>query len=85
MTRLVDLSRTLDPANREVVPEAYKMLESVLAPKIHYLLPGGEGRDRMTGYFDCPPEHLPNGEGWGEDWLTEMNTHCGTAGNAAFR
>lgn len=78
MTTLVDLSRTLDPANRELVPEAYKALETVLAPKIHYLRPGGEGRDRMTDIFGCPPEHLPNQEGWGEDWLTEMNTHCGT-------
>jgi kynurenine formamidase len=78
MTTLVDLSRTLDPANRDLVPEAYKALETVLAPKIHYLHPGGEGRDRMTDIFGCPPEHLPNGEGWGEDWLTEMNTHCGT-------
>lgn len=78
MTTLIDLSRTLDPANRELVPESYKPLASVLAPKIHYLRPEGEGRDRMTEMFDCPPEHLPHGEGWGEDWLTEMNTHCGT-------
>lgn len=78
MPTLIDLSRTLDPANRELVPEAYKALETVLAPKIHYLHPSGEGLDRMTEIFGCPPEHLPNHEGWGEDWLTEMNTHCGT-------
>jgi len=78
MPTLVDLSRTLDPANRELVPESYKALETVLAPKIHYLHPSGEGRDRMTEIFGCPADHLPNGEGWGEDWLTEMNTHCGT-------
>lgn len=78
MTTLIDLSRTLDPANRDLVPEAYKPLASVLAPKIHYLRPDGEGRDRVVEIFGAPPEHLPNGEGWGEDWLTEMNTHCGT-------
>ncbi|SFB93436.1 Kynurenine formamidase [Nocardioides terrae] len=78
MTRLVDLSRTLDPANRALMPDAYKPLENIVAPQIHYLRPEGEGRDRMTAIFGCPPEHLPHGEGWGEDWLTEMNTHCGT-------
>ncbi|MBM7518586.1 cyclase family protein [Nocardioides nitrophenolicus] len=78
MTRLVDLSRTLDPANRELVPEAYKALETVLAPKIEYLHPSDRGRDRMTEIFGCEGHELPNGEGWGEDWLTEMNTHCGT-------
>lgn len=78
MTRLVDLSRTLDPANRELVPEAYKALETVLAPKIEYLHPSDRGRDRMTEIFGCQGHELPNGEGWGEDWLTEMNTHCGT-------
>ncbi len=78
MTTLVDLSRTLDPANRELVPAAYKPLETVIAPKIHYMAPSGEGRDRIVSIFDCPPEHLPNGEGWGEDRLSDMNTHCGT-------
>jgi len=78
MTRLVDLSRTLDPGKRDLMPESYRALESVVAPKIHYLAPDGEGRDRIMSIFDCPAEHLPHGEGWGEDWLTEMNTHCGT-------
>lgn len=78
MTRLVDLSRELNPAYREMVPEEYKPLANVLAPQIHYLTPGGEGRDRLHQMFGAPIEHMPNGEGWGEDWLTEMNTHCGT-------
>ncbi|MCR1783419.1 cyclase family protein [Nocardioides carbamazepini] len=78
MTTIVDLSRTLDPAYRDMVPPAYEPLAAVLAPKIHYLAPGGEGLQRTMDIFGCPAEHLPNGEGWGEDWLTEMNTHCGT-------
>jgi len=78
VTRLVDLSRTMDPANRELVPEAHKALESILAPKIRYLRPEGGGLERMTSIFGCPAEHLPNGEGWGEDFLSEMNVHCGT-------
>ncbi|WP_331772852.1 cyclase family protein (plasmid) [Embleya sp. NBC_00888] len=78
MTTLIDLSRTLDPANRDGVPEAYALLANVLAPEIRYLHPGGEGLDRMVEIFGCRAEDLPNGEGWGEDWLTNMNTHCGT-------
>lgn len=78
MTKLVDLSRELNPEYREMVPESYKALASVLAPKIHYLNPAGEGRERMEQIFGVTAEALPNGEGWGEDWLTEMNTHCGT-------
>lgn len=78
MTTLIDLSRTLDPANRDLVPSAYQPLAAVLAPKIHYLSPGGEGLQRVVDIFGCTPDDLPNGEGWGEDVLTEMNTHCGT-------
>lgn len=78
MVTLIDLSRTLDPENRALVPESMKPLASILAPRIHYLTPEGEGRARAMELFGCPPEHLPHGEGWGEDWLTEMNTHCGT-------
>lgn len=78
MTTLIDLSRTLDPAYRDMVPEAYKPLAGVLAPKIEYLTPAGRGLERAMTILDAPAEHLPNGEGWGEDWMTEMNTHCGT-------
>jgi kynurenine formamidase len=78
MTRLIDLSRELNPEYRDMVPESYKALASVLAPKIEYLRPEGRGLDRVREMFGAPAEHLPNGEGWGEDWLTEMNTHCGT-------
>ena len=76
--RLVDLSRTLDPTKRELMPESYQALRNIVAPEIRYLSPDGEGRTRMMEIFGCPAEHLPHGEGWGEDWLTDMNTHCGT-------
>ncbi|MFT4009460.1 MAG: cyclase family protein [Nocardioidaceae bacterium] len=78
MTRMVDLSRTLEPAYRDMVPEPHKVLAGVLAPKIHYIAPGGEGRQRMMDIFGCRAEDLPNGEGWGEEFLSEMGTHCGT-------
>ncbi|WP_181782324.1 cyclase family protein [Pseudonocardia pini] len=78
MPRLVDLTRTMDPENRALVHESFKALETVVAPKIHYMSPDGEGRTRMMDIFGCEPGDLPDGEGWGEDMLSDMNTHCGT-------
>ena len=78
MPRLVDLSRTMDPANRERVHDSFRALETVIAPRIEYLSPEGAGLDRMLAIFGCSASDLPDGEGWGEDMLTEMNTHCGT-------
>jgi kynurenine formamidase len=75
---LIDLSRTLDPANRDLVPETHRALEPVLAPRIDYLHPSDRGLQRMVDVFGCAPHELPNGEGWGEDWLLDMTTHCGT-------
>lgn len=78
MTRLVDLSRILDPENRTLVHESFKALETVIAPQIQYLSPESGGLDRMIAIFGCQPSDLPDGEGWGEDMLSDMNTHCGT-------
>jgi kynurenine formamidase len=75
---LIDITRTMDPQNRAIVHESFRALEAVLAPRITYLRPEDGGRDRMTAIFGCSPDDLPDGEGWGEDLLTEMNTHCGT-------
>jgi kynurenine formamidase len=52
-------------------------LAAVLAPKIQYLAPDAEGRDRMCAIFGCTPDDLPAREGWGEEMLT-MNSHSGT-------
>ena len=78
MPTLIDLTRTMDPARRAQVHESFRALETVIAPKIEYLRPESGGLDRMTSIFGCEPSDLPNGEGWGEDLLTDMNTHCGT-------
>jgi kynurenine formamidase len=75
--RLIDLTRTLDPTEVERMPELVRPLAAVLAPKIQYLAPGAEGRDRMCVIFGCTPEDLPEGEGWGEEMVT-MNSHSGT-------
>jgi kynurenine formamidase len=78
MTQLIDLSRTLDPAHRDRAPAGFESLGTVLAPTIEYLHPADKGLAQMVDIFGCRPEDLPNGEGWGGDWLLEMNTHCGT-------
>jgi kynurenine formamidase len=75
--RLIDLTRTLDPSAVDRMPEAVRPLAAVLAPKIHYLAPGAEGRDRMCAIFGCTPDDLPGREGWGEELLT-LNSHSGT-------
>ena len=75
--QLIDLTRILDPSDVERMPEVVRPLAAVLAPKIQYLAPAAEGRDRMCAIFGCTPDDLPEGEGWGEEMVT-MNSHSGT-------
>ena len=75
--QLIDLTRSLDPTDVERMPEMVRPLAAVLAPKVQYLAPDAEGRDRMCAIFGCTPEDLPDGEGWGEEMVT-MNSHSGT-------
>lgn len=76
--RVVDLTTSLDPAYRDLVPEAYRSFAGNIAPEIHYLSPAGEGREVMMALFGCPATHLPAGEGWASEVLSNMKTHCGT-------
>jgi len=75
--RLIDLTRTLDPTAVERMPAVVRPLAAILAPKIQYLAPDAEGRDRMCAIFGCTPDDLPGREGWGEEFLT-LNSHSGT-------
>ena len=75
--RLIDLTRTLDPTAVDRMPAVVRPLAAVLAPKIQYLAPDAEGRDRMCAIFGCTPDDLPGREGWGEELLT-LNSHSGT-------
>lgn len=84
MPRLIDLSRMMDPANRELMPPEFEFLKTIIAPEIEYLTPGGKGLDRALNAFGCSPEDLPDSEGWGEEWMHSMNTHCGTHVDAPF-
>jgi kynurenine formamidase len=78
MTRLVDLTVTLDPANRAKLPPPLAGAAKVVAPAIEYLHPAEKGRDEFCLYFGCKHEDLPEGEGWGSEILTDMSSHCGT-------
>lgn len=83
-SRLVDLTRPLDPADRDRVPPDYHFLRDILAPEIDYWTPQGRGLERTTGAFGCPPEHLPDGQGWGEELMHEVSTHLGTHVDAPY-
>jgi kynurenine formamidase len=75
--RLIDLTRTLDSADYERLPERVKRSSSVLTPRIEYYAPGGKGAEVMCELFGCARDHLPDGEGWGEERLS-INSHIGT-------
>jgi kynurenine formamidase len=75
---LIDLTRTLDPADRERLPEQLRHLASVVAPAVAYAHPAGEGREQFAAAMHCSVEDLPDGEGWGAELLTDFNSHLGT-------
>jgi kynurenine formamidase len=75
--KLIDLTRTLDSNDQERLPEAVKPSSSVLVPRIEYYNPKDKGADVMCEIFGCRREHLPDGEGWGEERVT-INSHIGT-------
>lgn len=79
MTRLIDLTVTLDPDNRARLPAALAGAAGVVAPAIEYLHPAGQkGRDEFCRYLGCRHEDLVDGEGWGAEVLTDLSSHCGT-------
>jgi kynurenine formamidase len=78
MTRLVDLTASMDPAFRALVPKEFARFDKIVAPEITYLSPARDGKEIMMRIYDCPAEDLPDGEGYGSEIITEMTTHCGT-------
>ena len=75
--RLVDLTRTLDSADFERLPEQVKRSASVLVPKVEYASPKDRGAEIMCQLFGCERHDLPDGEGWGEERVS-INSHIGT-------
>lgn len=79
MTRLIDLTATLDPKKRDQLPADMGMAGFVLSPRIEYLHPAeASGKDQFCGALGCSHADLPDGEGWGAELLVEFGTHCGT-------
>jgi kynurenine formamidase len=79
MTRLIDLTVTLDPANRAKLPHPLAGAAKVVAPLIDYLHPAdAKGRDEFCLYLGCQHADLADGEGWGSEVLTDLSSHCGT-------
>lgn len=79
MTRLVDLTVTLDPENRERLPEPFRPHAYVIAPRIEYLHPAeAGGKDQFCAGLCCDHADLPDGEGWGAERLSDLSSHCGT-------
>ena len=76
--RLIDLTQTLDPANRAQLPPALAGAAPVIAPAIDYYHPAEKGADEFCRYLGCSHTDLPDGEGWGAEILTDMSSHCGT-------
>lgn len=75
---LIDLTRTLDPADRDRLPAPVAPLARVLAPQMRYIHPTGEGREEFASAMHCAVSDLPDGEGWGAEMLTAFSSHLGT-------
>jgi kynurenine formamidase len=76
--RLIDLTRTLDPSIRDELPAPMAGAAAVLTPRITYSAPDGTGRDELCAAMGCTIDDLPDGEGWGSEWMTELGSHMGT-------
>jgi kynurenine formamidase len=76
--RLVDLTRVLDPRDKDRLPAGYEVAASVLCPDVEYVAPDGRGREEMCAVFGCGVEDLPDAEGWGNEHITRSGSHMGT-------
>jgi len=75
--KLIDLTRTLDPLDRERIAHQTSRPD-LHAPRMRYLRPDAEGIDEFCRCLKCTPDELPDQEGWGEEVIDDMSSHCGT-------
>lgn len=75
--KLIDLTRTLDPADRDRIAQQTARPD-LHAPRMRYLRPDGEGIDEFCRCLKCEPNELLDHEGWGEEIIDDMSSHCGT-------
>lgn len=45
---------------------------------MRYLSPDGAGLDEFCRCLQCTPDAVADGEGWGEEVIEDMSSHCGT-------
>jgi kynurenine formamidase len=76
--QLIDLTRVLDPDDKERLPAGYEAAAVLLFPEVDYVAPDGRGRDEMCAIFGCSVDDLPDGEGWGNEHITRSGSHLGT-------
>lgn len=74
--RLIDLTRLLDPSDVSKLPK-WAGTAPNMVPHIEYYAPAKEGAAVMSSLFNCKKEHLPDGEGWGDEKLV-ITSHLGT-------
>jgi kynurenine formamidase len=84
LPKLIDLTSTIDPKNRDRLPPHLQHLKSIVSPLVEVHHPLGVGLEKTCTVFGCCPEDLPDGEGWGAERLNDMSSHCGTHVDAPF-
>lgn len=75
--KLVDLTRLLDPSDANRLPPERRTGTTPLFPLVKHIRPKDEGARIVAQIFGCTPEDLPDGEGWGDEYV-RMSTHLGT-------
>ncbi len=75
--QLIDLTRLLDAADIDRLPEDAKLGASVIVPNVDHITPTETGADIMCMLFGCSRDDLPDGEGWGDESI-HISTHLGT-------
>jgi kynurenine formamidase len=79
MTRLVDLSARIDPADRERMPPLMKPLAKIFCPDVQFHHPASEAMlQSWTEIFGIPRERIPDGQAWGAEDFGDATTHWGT-------
>jgi len=77
VTRIIDLTASMHPEYRKYVPAEFGRFDRIVAADITYVRPEVEGREIMMKMYGCSVDDLPDGDGFGSDFV-EMSTHCGT-------
>lgn len=76
MTKLIDLTRPLVSLDVNAFPPALQPLFRIISPEVDFVK-HDRGAKIMQEIFCCPPNHLPEGEGWAEETIT-LSSHLGT-------